>query len=213
MSSFVEECRVVWRRLGVPDPVANEMAADLTADLEEAEAEGGSLEDVLGNSAFDASGFATAWAQERGVASASEPAGPVGPEGVTGAGRWARSAGPGRRRPPMAVVLTGLFGILALGLGLAVLAGDRRASFAMVAQRVAAGPLPFRAGGPGNIIAAPGNIRVFGPGPGFFMHAGGVGFGPAPLAVGLILLVVGLVGVGLALWYWAPWSGRRLRRG
>ena len=40
MSEFVEECRREWRRLGVPDPVANEMAADLTADLDEAEAEG-----------------------------------------------------------------------------------------------------------------------------------------------------------------------------
>ena len=48
MSEFVEECRQEWRRLGVPDPIANEMAADLTADIEEAEAEGGSAEDVLG---------------------------------------------------------------------------------------------------------------------------------------------------------------------
>jgi hypothetical protein len=40
VSEFVDECRREWRRLGVPDPVANEMAADLTADLEEAEAEG-----------------------------------------------------------------------------------------------------------------------------------------------------------------------------
>ena len=48
MNEFVEECRREWRRLGVPDPIANEMAADLTADIEEAEAEGGSAEDVLG---------------------------------------------------------------------------------------------------------------------------------------------------------------------
>ena len=58
MNEFVDECRREWRRLGVPDPVANEMAADLTADLEEAEAEGGSPEDVLGNSAFDPRRFA-----------------------------------------------------------------------------------------------------------------------------------------------------------
>ncbi len=62
MNEFVDECRREWRRLGVPDPVANEMAADLTADLEEAEAEGGSPEDVLGNSAFDPRRFAAAWA-------------------------------------------------------------------------------------------------------------------------------------------------------
>jgi hypothetical protein len=46
MIEFVEECRREWRRLGVPDPIANEMAADLAADIEEAEAEGGSAEDV-----------------------------------------------------------------------------------------------------------------------------------------------------------------------
>ena len=34
MSEFVDECRREWHRLGVPDPVANEMAADLTADLD-----------------------------------------------------------------------------------------------------------------------------------------------------------------------------------
>src|SRR5579864_4893833 len=67
VSEFVDECRREWRRLGVPDPVANEMAADLTADLEEAEAEGGSPEDVLGNSAFDPRRFAAAWAAARGV--------------------------------------------------------------------------------------------------------------------------------------------------
>ena len=33
MNEFVEECRREWRRLGVPDPIANEMAADLTADI------------------------------------------------------------------------------------------------------------------------------------------------------------------------------------
>jgi hypothetical protein len=43
------------------------MAADLTADLREAEAEGGSTEDVLGSSAFDPKAFAASWAFERGV--------------------------------------------------------------------------------------------------------------------------------------------------
>src|SRR5580698_6087140 len=67
VNEFVDECRREWRRLGVPDPVANEMAADLTADLEEAQAEGGSAEDVLGNGAFDPRRFAAAWATARGV--------------------------------------------------------------------------------------------------------------------------------------------------
>jgi hypothetical protein len=33
VSEFIEECRREWKRLGVPDAAANEMAADLTADL------------------------------------------------------------------------------------------------------------------------------------------------------------------------------------
>lgn len=53
MNEFVEECRREWKRLRVPDAVAAEMAADLAADLEEAEAEGASAEEVLGGSAFD----------------------------------------------------------------------------------------------------------------------------------------------------------------
>jgi hypothetical protein len=67
VSEFIEECRREWRRLGVPDPIANEMAADLSADLSEAEAEGASPEDVLGNSAFDPRRFASSWAVARGV--------------------------------------------------------------------------------------------------------------------------------------------------
>lgn len=51
----------------MPDPVANEMAADLEADLEEAEAEGVSAEEVLGSGASDPRSFAAAWAAERGV--------------------------------------------------------------------------------------------------------------------------------------------------
>jgi len=67
VNEFVEECRREWKRLGVPDPVAGEMAADLEADLEEAEAEGVSAEEVLGSGAFNPRSFARAWAVERGV--------------------------------------------------------------------------------------------------------------------------------------------------
>jgi hypothetical protein len=67
VNEFVEECRSEWKRLGVPDPVASEMAAELSADLEEAEAEGVSAEEVLGHGAFDPRSFATSWAFERGV--------------------------------------------------------------------------------------------------------------------------------------------------
>jgi hypothetical protein len=67
VSEFIAECRREWRRLGVPEPAANEMAADLAADLKEAEQEGVSAEEVLGSGAFDARAFAASWASERGL--------------------------------------------------------------------------------------------------------------------------------------------------
>jgi hypothetical protein len=67
MSDFVEQCRREWRRLGVPDPLAEEMATDLASDLREAEAEGVSAEELLGSSAFDPPAFAATWAAERGI--------------------------------------------------------------------------------------------------------------------------------------------------
>jgi lysylphosphatidylglycerol synthetase-like protein (DUF2156 family) len=67
MNEFVEQCRDEWKRLRVPEAIANEMAADLDADLEEARAEGTSAEDVLGRDAFDARAFAAKWAVARGV--------------------------------------------------------------------------------------------------------------------------------------------------
>jgi hypothetical protein len=67
MSDFVERCRREWKRLRVPDAVAEEMAADLAADINEAAAEGISAEEVLGSSVFDPRSFAASWAAERGV--------------------------------------------------------------------------------------------------------------------------------------------------
>ncbi len=67
MKRFVDECRREWKRLRVADPVADEMAADLVADLEEAEAEGVTPEEVLGSGASDPRSFAASWATERGV--------------------------------------------------------------------------------------------------------------------------------------------------
>lgn len=74
MSGFVDECRTEWRRLGVPEHVSNEMAADLSADLAEAEAEGVSPEEVLGNGVFDATAFAASWATARGLVHPNLPA-------------------------------------------------------------------------------------------------------------------------------------------
>jgi hypothetical protein len=67
MSDFVEQCRREWKRLGVPDPLAEEMAADLASDLREAEAEGVSADDLLGEVAADPRSFAASWAGERGI--------------------------------------------------------------------------------------------------------------------------------------------------
>jgi len=75
VNEFVEECRSEWKRLGVPDLVADEMAAELAADLEEAEAEGASPEEVLGRGGFDPRSFAAAWAGERGVIQRPLPSG------------------------------------------------------------------------------------------------------------------------------------------
>lgn len=60
----VNQCVRTWRRLGVPKEVADEMAAELGADLESAAAEGLSATSVVGS---DARGFAATWAFERGV--------------------------------------------------------------------------------------------------------------------------------------------------
>jgi hypothetical protein len=70
MSPFVEECRREWKRLGVPELLAEEMATELESDLAEAEADGVSAVEMLGES--DPRRFATTWASERGLV--SEPA-------------------------------------------------------------------------------------------------------------------------------------------
>jgi hypothetical protein len=59
---FVDQCRREWKRLGVPRAVADEMADELSSDLQE-----GTPEDVLGADAGDARSFAHDWAAERGV--------------------------------------------------------------------------------------------------------------------------------------------------
>ncbi len=101
MIQFVRECRREWRRLGVPDAVADEMAEDLAADLEEAQAEGVALEDVLGGGASDPRSFAASWATERGVTRAT-----------SGSFR-------ARRKPPIAAALAVLL-IAAVVAGAAV---------------------------------------------------------------------------------------------
>jgi hypothetical protein len=71
MPAFIEECRYEWRHLGVPDSMADEMAAELEADLAEAEADGVSAAEMLGES--DPRRFAANWARERGLVAEAAP--------------------------------------------------------------------------------------------------------------------------------------------
>ena len=124
MSEFVEQCRQEWRRLGVPDPLADEMAADLASDLGEAEAEGVSAEELLGSSAFDPRSFAASWAAERGIIpAASDPA--------------AR-----RRRPFVLVAFTAIAAITLVVAALLLLTGEPKVSVVSVHAPRAELPAP-----------------------------------------------------------------------
>ena len=121
MSDFVEQCRSEWRRLGVPDPLAEEMATDLASDLSEAEAEGVSADEFLGSSVFDPRSFAASWAAERGII----PAPP--------------SRENARRRPLVLVAFTAVAAIALIVTALLLLTGQPTVS--LVATR--AHNLPF----------------------------------------------------------------------
>jgi hypothetical protein len=110
VSDFVEQCRREWRRLGVADPLAEEMASDLAADLGEAEAEGVSAEEFLGSSVFDPRSFAASWAAARGVI--PEP----------------RGRRDDRRRPVALVVFTALALIVLVVSGLLLVTGQPKLS-------------------------------------------------------------------------------------
>jgi hypothetical protein len=170
MSRFVEDCLKEWNRLGVPQVTANEMAADLEADLAEAEADGVSPEEVLGNGYFDARAFAAEWASARGVVHSE---------------RTTRMPVGHLRLRPLALVLSALGCLLVAAFGLAILVGGRSSSVS-----IAVASFPH---------AVP---RLL---PRMFLRAGPFGpVGPgAPIAVlGLLLLVSGLVGAGVMLWFW-----------
>jgi hypothetical protein len=201
MSEFVDECRREWKRLRVPDPVANEMAADLAADLKEAEAEGASTEQVLGSGAFDARSFAASWAAERGVI---PPAPPVA------AGQGSRVP---RRSRLLAAAAVFVLGALLGGALVTVRSGSEQ----RVAIVSAIGPSP-RAVGPTLEVPRPGVLAPFGPLRREVMPAGvlaghvdGAGF--ALHTVGLIFLFIGLVGLIVTLLYWSPWARRMSGRG
>jgi hypothetical protein len=183
VNEFVEECRREWRRLGVPDPIANEMAADLTADIEEAESEGGSAEDVLGNSVFDARRFAASWAGARGVTA------PLPPEDAP------------RRRGILIVALAAFAAFFALA-AVALLIGRHGASAAVSVRGIFAGPGRPRLFRPGPLSPP---FRSIAFGPQFAGHSWPFVF----LAV--LLFFACLVALGLAVMYWSPWPRRGLK--
>jgi hypothetical protein len=182
VSSFVNECRKEWSHLEVPEAEANEMAADLEADLAEAKAEGVSPEEVLGNGYFDPRSFAASWAASRGFVRPPRPA-----RGTIQVRTLALALG--------AVVATAF-----VALGLAFLFGTPVINRGVVSASAAA-PLPLHAHRPGlpSFFVTPsgGHPVVFGP------------VAPPSLqAAGLVLLLVGLAGLGAVLWIWRPWSHR-----
>jgi len=196
VSEFVDQCRREWSRLGVPDPAANEMAADLEADLAEAAAEGASQEEVLGSGAFDPRSFAAAWAAERGLVQPPRPAPTVPP-----------------RRSRVAAVAVAFALIAIIGLVLTVFAvgaSSVRVAVASVGrpgQRVVVPPW-FRVVSPPTVGPRAGVVKP----PGARVVVGGgspIDFRP----VGMLLLLVGLVGLVATLLYRrSPWPRAGPRR-
>ena len=175
MSQFVRACRREWSRLGVPEAAANEMAADLEADLAEADADGASPEVVLGNGYFDAKSFAASWALARGVVN-------VRP-------RLAPSVQLSTRT--LTLVASALVCAAVAAVGLLLLAG--RAFGSMSASAIAV-RRPF-----------PRQVPTIFVSPHRFFSGPGVGVDP----LGWVLVIAGVLGFSLTLWFWRPWSTAR----
>ncbi len=175
MNEFVGECRREWKRLRVPDLVADEMAADLAADLEEAEAEGVSAVEVLGSAAADPRSFAAAWAGERGV---------IPPAPLTARLR-------GKALVPIAIAA--LTTVAAVGAALVIFASPH-AKTLLATVPFPPPPPPARTMAAGEIWVVP--VKVHGRFlvPPAQTRAAGVGIH----RVGSILLIVGIIGVLLS---------------
>lgn len=199
MNEFIEECRREWQRLGVPDHIANEMATDLKADIDEAESEGGSAEDVLGNSLFDPRRFAAAWAESRGVT--APPA--AAPSIAASSAVVPASAEPGpvsrpslMRRVTLPVALAVLAVVLVIG-GFALAVGNRGSSLALSVRRVLR-PGAFRLFRPRSLPL----VVVHGP-----RSVGDASQGLAILAA--LMVLVGVIALAIAVLSWAPWTRRQ----
>jgi hypothetical protein len=197
VNDFVDECRREWKRLGVPDAVAGEIAAELVADLEEAAAEGATAEDVLGGAA-DPRALAAAWAAERGVIASRAPN-----------ARRRRAV-----RLPAAIAALAVLAIAGAVLVLASASTERP-------QRL---PDPLAVAGPQllpgprlaaeNVVVSPDGIWVSaGDPPGVIFNVGTDGSGDDARLVGSVLLSVALGAILLVtLWWWLV-VPERWRRG
>jgi hypothetical protein len=193
MIGFIEECRREWKRLGVPDPIANEMAVDLTADIEEAEVEGGSAEDVLGNSLFDPRRFAAAWASARGVTAPPALVDPFVPL-VRDCHPWYR---------PAMVIAIACFGCLTALAAAALVLGGRSAAVVAPISR---------------IVVMPGS-RFFGPAAAMhsfphiiFGHSFSVQSAAPFFVLTFVLLLFGIVVVGFGVLFGSPFTRRESKR-
>jgi hypothetical protein len=180
VNEFVEECRQEWKRLHVPDPVANEMAADLEADLKEAEAEGASPEEVLGSGAFDARSFAASWAAERGVAQPPPP----------GQAQPTPPPRPHRRLGMLAVLAGAAVAGLVVFMFAALVVGRIRTTQAVAAPAFRPfPPFPRLRVGPVTVRVASSHVPI-----------GAIGL------LALVVLVAGIVGLILTVTVWRPWN-------
>jgi len=93
------------------------MAADLASDLNEAEAEGVSAEELLGSSSFDPRSFAASWASERGIIPAPS------------------DQGKARRRPVILVAFTALAAVALVVAALLLLTGEPRVGVVAVGTK------------------------------------------------------------------------------
>jgi hypothetical protein len=145
MTDFVEQCRAEWRRLGVPDELAEEMAQDLASDLSEAEADGISAVELLGS---DPRAFAASLAAERAII----PAPP--------------SPGRARRRPLLLVLFTAAAAIVLIFAALGLATGQPRAALATTVSGAARTHLqspptgPFGPAGTGRHVLVLGNLAA-----------------------------------------------------
>jgi hypothetical protein len=137
MSDFVEQCRAEWKRLGVPESIAEEMAADLACDIREAEVDGISVEELLGSSASDPRAFAASWATERGIV------------------QMRRGQANGRRWRLVLVAFTGVAALALIVAALLLATGEPKV--ALVTSRAAPPHLP---GSTASFAPPPGRVQA-----------------------------------------------------